>query len=292
MSSTRYWLAQGMVICFFLVDLVSAGVVAHYSFDEASGTSVADGSGNSNNGTLQVNGGTGALGAPGKFNNAVSLDGGSWVEATNATFSSITASDWSIAAWVTTNAAYNDSVVIGEFSGANGADPGSRWRPMNPYKDGGNVHAFSTFRNAASVGFPFGQDVVVSDVPNAIANDGTTWTHWAVTWDRASKILRSYINGTQVDVQTSGLASVDLMPFGPTLQIGRKGLSTNVSNFWSGKIDEIWVFDQVLDTTAITNLINVNSIPEPSSIILVGIVSSVLLLTRKRHKILVVREQA
>lgn len=261
----------GLAMCFAPSKFAAAAVIAHYSFDEAGGAFVADNSGNGNNGTLQINGGTGVLGAPGKFNNAVSLADGAWVEATNATFSSIEASDWTVTAFVTATGSFSDSNVIGEFSQPFGASPGSRWRPMNPYLDGGNVHMFSTFRNPADLGHPNGQDVAVSDVANSIASDGTTWTHLAVTWDRAAKTLKVFVNGSLVDTQTSGLANVDIMPMASTLQIGRKGLTANVNQFWYGKIDEIWAFNEVLDSTAVNNLKNFNVVPEPNTIIPCGI---------------------
>lgn len=260
-----------------IVRSASAAVVAHYSFDEASGTSVADNSGNGNNGVLDVNGGSGALGAAGQFGNAVSLAGGSWVEATNTTFSSIEMSDWTVAAWVTATASYSDSLVIGEFSAPFPPNTGSRWRPMNPYLDG-NVHMFSTFRNTTGT-----QDIVVSDVANQIPNNGTTWTHLAVTWDRAAKTFKSYVNGTLIDTQVSGLSNVDLLPFNTTLQIGRKGLTTNPAQFWEGRIDEIWVLNSALSGGQVNSLMALNVVPEPSSGMLLWIGVIGFLRRRRRN---------
>jgi glucuronoarabinoxylan endo-1,4-beta-xylanase len=72
---------------------IGNGLIAYWSFDETSGTSVADRSGNGNTGTLT----SGAAFTSGKINNGVNLNGsGSWVNIPNKTL----AGNFTLAAWV------------------------------------------------------------------------------------------------------------------------------------------------------------------------------------------------
>jgi O-glycosyl hydrolase len=72
---------------------IGNGLIAYWSFDETSGTSVADRSGNGNTGTLT----NGASFSSGKINNGVNLNGsGSWVNIPNKTLSG----NFTLAAWV------------------------------------------------------------------------------------------------------------------------------------------------------------------------------------------------
>ena len=87
---------------------IGNGLIAYWSFDETSGTSVADRSGNGNTGTLT----SGASFTSGKTNNGVNLNGsGSWVNIPNKTITG----NFTLAAWVNFSGTINSSdALIGQ----------------------------------------------------------------------------------------------------------------------------------------------------------------------------------
>ena len=87
---------------------IGNGLIAYWSFDETSGTSVADRSGNGNTGTLTG----GASFTTGKINNGVNLNGsGSWVNIPNKTLTG----NFTLAGWVNLTGTINSAdALIGQ----------------------------------------------------------------------------------------------------------------------------------------------------------------------------------
>ena len=163
-------------------------LVGYWAFDETSGSTASDGSGNGKTGDLQGN----AAFAPGKVGNAISLDGtNSWVDIPNFSF----AGDFTIAAWVDfTETVNNQDALVGQDVW--GQDINFCCPNMRLFTGSG--------------------DAIVSNA--SIPSD--TWTHCAIT--RLGSTLTIYIDGTP-DNTSTGFTD----PFTPqTIGKGSQGALT------------------------------------------------------------------
>lgn len=190
--------------------------VAEWNFDEGSGTSANDSSGNSNTGTL----GTGSS-APtwttGKVGKALNFDGNDSLTTGTALSNFITASAGTIEAWIkptgssaTSGQGYNLPTVIGDSQGF-------------VYISRGIVGGLDRiwFGNWDS-----GEDKV------GISYTNDVWVH--VTWVHSGGNLYAYANGQLI----SSTASGDTGTITNNLLIGK-----GYSSFFNGQIDQIRIFN-------------------------------------------------
>jgi hypothetical protein len=195
-------------------------LVAAYSFNAGSGTTVADVSGPGLTGTI-----TGATWTTqGRFGNALSFNGvNAWVTVpSNAVLNLTTA--MTLEAWVfpTVQGGLWHNVLIKERTGG---------EVYNLYAntDTGVPAAFAV-RSAAPAA-PVGT-AGVSPIPlNA-------WTHLAVTYDGA--MLRLYVNGTQVG---STAMTGSMVTSTGALRIGGNSIW---GEYFQGQIDEIRIYNRAL----------------------------------------------
>jgi len=193
------------------------GLVAAYSFNTISGSSVPDVSGNNNGGTV-----SGAVGTvAGRFGGALSFDGvNDWVTVADSNSLDLTTS-MTLMAWV------NPAAVAGS------------WRTVL-FKEGGPGQVDYSLYAGDDTTKPLGQ-VYIGGEQNA-AGTATlplaTWTHLAATYDGST--LRLYVNGTQV-----GSKAIDgqITPTTGVLRIGGNGIW---SEWFMGSIDEIRVYNRTL----------------------------------------------
>ena len=193
----------------------SSTLVAAFAFDEGSGSSVADLSGNGNAGSI----GAAAWTTQGKFGNALSFNG---------TSARVTIPDaptlrlgnaMTLEAWV-----YPTAVT-------------SAWRDV-VYKGDDNYYLMATSTPASrpmaggvfsgSYGETYGSSRLVVN----------TWTHLAATYDGSQ--VRLFVNGAQVasKAQTGSLAAS-----ANPLQIGGDGI---YGQYFNGRIDEVRVYRAAL----------------------------------------------
>ena len=174
------------------------GLVAAYGFSEGGGGAVADVSGNGNNGTL-TSGVTWTT--AGKFGNALVFNGSSGRVDIADTPSLRLTTAMTLEAWV------------------NPATESGWWRDV-VYKGNDNYYLMAT---SGQGGLPAGR-VGVSRVYGASLLPTNTWTHLAVTYDKAA--LRLYVNG----VQASSVAYTgDIVTSANPLQIGETASTGNTS---------------------------------------------------------------
>src|SRR5436853_7313995 len=181
------------LFAFFLVNPSPAGaqtpgLVAAYAFSEGSGTTVADTSGNNNNGTISGATWTSA----GRFGNALVFNGTSArVTVPNAASLQLT-TGMTLEAWV------NPTTVT------------AQWRDVI-YKGDDNYYLEATSTNASLPG----AGATLGNTFGTAALAANTWTHLATTFDGAT--LRLYVNG----VQASSRAMTGTLPTSTNpLQIG------------------------------------------------------------------------
>ncbi len=187
------------------------GLLGYSKFDENSGTSAADSSGNGQTATLT----TGATWGNGKKQYALSLDGVDDKVTTTARFEP---SAGSTSAWVFPTATATNSYVV--------------------YGLGASTNRFYTHYNAdlkCSRGNPSAQVTVKS---NAALN---TWHHFGCAWDATT--LYGYYNGNFI-----GSVAYTNTSAGTTLvYIGHQNGVANTT--FPGYIDEVRVYDRKLSNS-------------------------------------------
>jgi len=199
--------------------------VAAYSFNEGSGTTLHDTSGNGNNGTLQ---GGASWTTSGKYGGAISFNG------TNAYINVPNSSSLQVTSAMTLEAWVNPSLV-------NGA-----WRDVI-YKGNDNYYL-----EADSTGIkPVAGGTFGGSNGNAIGTGAltvNTWAHLAGTYDGAT--LRLYVNGVQVSsVAKTGAITASTN----ALQIGGDSI---YGQYFPGTIDEIRIYNRALSATEIQSDMN------------------------------------
>lgn len=203
---------------------IRSGIVAYYTFDATSGTSVADAAG-TNTGTW-----TGTLGTQwtitGKVNGAGSFNGtDNYVSIPNAAALQI-ASAFSISCWV-----YSKSI-------------GNYYFFLT--KTTGNGIAGSTFelRSAPTTGqIQFlGKTGSINGSTNLTIN---TWQHIVATWDGTTGNL--YLNGINIGSSTS-------MTFTNVTDIMEIGTRGDGYTYFNGLIDEAGVWNRALTSAEVTDL--------------------------------------
>ena len=220
----------------------TAGLVAAYGFNEGTGTTAVDISGNGNNGT--ISGATWTT--SGKYGNALVFNGTNALVTINNSATLQLNTAMTLEAWV------NPSV----FNGA--------WRDVI-YKGNDNYYLEGTSGNMgvpATGGTFGGSDVALNGTGVLPAN---TWTYLAATYDGTT--LRLYVNGVQVASQAqTGAITTSTNP----LQIGGDSL---YGQFFQGTIDEVRIYNVALTAAQIQTDMNTQVPPDtqppsaPSSLI-------------------------
>ena len=198
----------------------AANLVAAYGFDEGSGVSVADASGNGNTGTIA----NAAWSTAGKFGNALSFNGSSAKVSVPDSASLDLTSGMTLEAWVQP------------------ATATSSWRDV-VYK---GSDAFYLEASSSSGGSPVGGGIIGNSHAEALGTSALptgAWTQLAATYDGA--MLRLYLNGAEV----SSLARTgSILTTNNPLEIGGDGL---FGQFFNGLIDEVRVYKTALTASQI-----------------------------------------
>ena len=200
----------------------ATGLVASYSFEEGSGTTVGDASGNNNTGTLS----NATWTASGKYGKSLSFNGtNSVVNIPDAATLRLTTA-MTLEAWVYPTAAGSvwRTVVMKEI-------PGELAYALYADED---VNAPAAYVRIGSASRRVGG---TSSVPL------NTWTHLAATY--TSGALRIYVNGVLISTQTgTGSIASSTEP----LRIGGNAIW---GEYFAGRIDEVKVYNRVLNVTEI-----------------------------------------
>ena len=204
---------------------ISSSLVAAYTFEEGSGTTVTDVSGMGNHGTL-----SGAIWTTsGRYGKALSFDGvNDWVTIPAAASLNLT-TGMTLEAWVypTTTLTNWRAVLVKEGSG------------HAPYY----LYASSSYANRpAGGGFIGGGYQELSGETTLVAQ---TWTHLALTYDGATQ--RLYVNGLQVASRAqSGAMAVST----GALRIGGDSLW---GEYFQGRLDEVRIYNRALTASQINS---------------------------------------
>ncbi len=203
----------------------AGGLVAAYSFDEGSGTTVADASGGGNGGTVQNTTWT----AQGMYTNALVFNGSDALVTVPDAPSLRLTTAMTLEAWAypsLVNAAWRDIVFKGN----------DNYYLMGTSGNGGLPAGGGIF--SGSYGETFGTSTLALN----------TWSHLALTYDGSA--LRLYVNGVQVasKAQTGTLATSS-----NPLQIGGDSI---YGQYFSGRIDEVRVYNVALSAAQVQTGMN------------------------------------
>jgi len=199
------------------------GVVGSWHFDEGSGTTAYDSSGNDNDGTIY-----GAAWVDGKYGKALNFDGDDYVDCG----SNINVDAVSVEAWVkvTTFEAWTRIVQRANADGKGfslRSDFDQFIFQAKQYSDSYNARFHETH-----------------------AND--VWYHVVGVWDgdvsHPPKIYQNAIEGTDSVTDAAGDGG------GTVLNIGRKANAN--ANFFKGTIDEVRIYNRALSSEEISDLYN------------------------------------
>src|SRR5947209_1203894 len=195
--------------------LAPAGLVAAYSFDAGTGSTVADASGSGNTGTI-VNA---TWATVGKYGHALSFNG------TNARVDIKDVASLHLTTAMTLEAWVNPSAVS------------SAWRDL-VYKGNDNYYLMATTDHSSLPGGGIIAGGTYAETFGTTILATNTWTHLATTYDGAA--LRLFVNGAQVSsVAKTGNIVTSTNP----LQLGGDSIW---GQYFQGLIDEVRVYNVAL----------------------------------------------
>ena len=247
MRTLNWLILTTLIATVYLTSVASAslndGLLIYLPFDERSGQTAADSSGNSNDADLTE----GAEWKPnsGKIGGAVSLDGaGAVVEDPNGADYINGLDAFSISVWVKSDSVGHDRGIV--FA----RDP-----------DGGD-NIFGFRYDAASWSTPGGTNLIkgaITTTGGGQAYEGksdvqtTDWQHLVFSWKSGEK-LTLYIDGELDDDPTHNDDGKVGEISGATKLFVGKGAKDNNGTSWPGLIDDLRIYDRALTEAEIADL--------------------------------------
>jgi Concanavalin A-like lectin/glucanases superfamily len=223
--------------------------IAHWNFDEGSGATALDSSGNNHTGTI-----VGAVYVAGQANSALSFNGSNaWVFSSEAVSGGVVgagldvgARDWTAAAWIKTT---GSGMVVTKMGWIGGANPDGWGMSVSA---NGTLGAALHESGVGTVNIYAGDGKVVSD---------GQWHHVAVVFNRVANMIR-YVDGapsgTQNDLTFLGGQIVDNTK---QLRIGARDQAGD-EVYFKGLIDDVRVYARALSPEDIAALAGVEP-PKP-----------------------------
>src|SRR3989344_5748408 len=209
---------------------ITTGLVGHWKFDEISGTTAADSSGNNNTGTLT----NGPTWATGKINNALSFDGTD--DYINLGNMNVSGSGITIAAWVKADT-FSSSLDTRFISKANSTSEQGHYWMLGQTNSGGDKLRFRLKAGGST------QTLIASsgNLPTG------TWFHAIATYDGTT--MRLYKDGIEVGSSAkSGTINTD------TTIPANIGRNPDGSNHIDGTMDDVRIYNRALSTSDIQAL--------------------------------------
>lgn len=205
--------------------IIQTNLVGFWKFDEGSGTTAGDSSGNGNNGTIID--AQGNQWTTGRFGSAIQFDssGTDKIYVNNSPSIDI-GGNYTVALWVKPMEKGGDVVVLGKRGGAG-----------EPYYQYGIEIA--DWGSGTDVFYCFYGDTAgsLNSIYSSTYVSYGIWQHLACTYNGTNLMI--YVNGI---LSNSAAYSLSMKKLGHSLIIG----SDNVSQYYQGSLDEIKVFNKAL----------------------------------------------
>ena len=205
-----------------------AGAIASWMFDETSGTTAADSSGNGHNGTL--NGGVvvNQAARPGSTGTSFYFDGGDDVVSVPAGID-IANKSFTLSAWVKREAPASNDYIMGQGPGNN------------------NLKLHFGFRDADNATLAFyANDSDHVDDPQY--TDTAGWHHLVGTYNVADNTRHIYWDGVDQTPLTNNPASAPFQGLGEFL------LGQANNGYFQGWLDDMYIYDSALSQADVTEL--------------------------------------
>ena len=212
---------------------IGTGATAYYAFDEGSGSTTTDASGNMPNASLEGNAGWGA-GHIGTGALSQTGQAGAFAETPGAAID--TRKSYAVAAWVKLNTTSGgNQTIVSQF--------GSNISPFYLQLTGGKF-AFAV-RSSDST-----SSTVTSVTATSAATAGT-WYHLVGMWDSSSGTISLYVDGT---LQGTAAYSTPWTGVLGTTVIGAGEWALSPVDFVNGSIDDVHLYNRTLTSAQITTL--------------------------------------
>lgn len=206
----------------------TSGLVAAYSFNEGSGTTLTDLSGNGSNGTIN-----GATWTTGKYGGALSFNGSSsYVDLGNPASLQLTGSmTWSAWIYALANPG-DDGQIVAKSDGSSG------WQFKTSPDMGPHTFGVGVSPSSASLVQRY----------STTTRSLNTWYHVAGVYNASARTLDIYVNGVLVNGALSGTI--------PSSQFNNSAVNVNIGRraggfYFNGIIDEVRIYNRALSLAEI-----------------------------------------
>lgn len=220
------------------------GLLGHWAFDEGSGTTTADSTGNNSPGTLA----NGPLWGTGLMGQALTFDGKNDYVNTNADDSLDVTGSLTLSAWVFRSNSAKTHAIVSKYQTNSSA-------PFHlELLASGLVRA--THRSGT-----LGQSISST---TAVTNN--VWTHVVFVRDNSTGKLTFYFNGVQDFAGWKSYNTTRVAASTVSVKIGSHAGATN--NFFAGTIDDVRIYDKALTEAEVQSLYNSHTgdVTPPSSV--------------------------
>jgi hypothetical protein len=305
----------GLTVFFLGSTISKAGIIAHWSFDQASVTT--DGSGNiltaadvtgNHNATTQL-GGTGVNITPtaGQFGQGASFQNANqngqaqtnfaWMSFPQLTeIAGASGGDFTVAAWVNVPpeaVSWDDNPIVADWgNAAANTHRFTYWFQLDNVDSNLGLRPRAQMRAANSPPDATNIDIIATTLSAAQAGTGggpttfddSAWHHLAWVWTKAAGQMRFYTDGVFRASVTSSQTGSNLNLLVSDSPVGALGAKRDNNRYFRGAMDEVWVLDQALPDSYVLLLKEINDIPEPSFLGIAALAMAGLLAGQHRRR--------
>jgi len=225
-----------LVVVLSMAGGASADLVAHWPFDEGSGTIAHDASGNGHDGSFE---GSPQWTRPGWNGIGWSLQFGGDNDRLTVESFDLTGSGITLAAWINVTTFQDDARLISKSEGS--GTPDHYWAMILSGSGENNLE----FRLRTDTG-----GTSRYSAPDTHDLQADEWTHIALTWDASDQFMRFYKNGEEIFSQSKAGGAVGT---NPDVKIAIGNQSASVADAagrirpFGGLIDDVVMYDRALD---------------------------------------------